>query len=92
MLKRRYIRLKEPLIFLTITGLITTFAHMAIPACFYGMAIFFKADELSNWTCISRQSGKTGQQAERDAVSGGLILSRLVYQDCLKAIRSAVNI
>jgi len=43
-LKRRYIRLKEPSIFLTIAGLITASASMAIPIRFRDMAIFYKLD------------------------------------------------
>ncbi|MGD0170376.1 MAG: hypothetical protein ABSE54_11705 [Smithella sp.] len=43
-MKRRYIRLKEPSIFLTTAGLTTEPASMVIPTRFRNVTIFYKLD------------------------------------------------
>ena len=65
MLKKRYIRLKEPSIFLAIAGSITASALMAIPALFRYMGIFSKADlvvQLDLYIKIIWQNRSTSQK------------------------------
>ncbi len=64
-LKRRYIRLKEPSIFLTTAGLTTASASMAIPTRFRDMAIFYKADavvQLDLYIKVIWQNRSTSQK------------------------------